>query len=89
MGFSRQEYWGGLPFPSANLPDLEIEPGSPTVAGRRFKARAREAHSHVNQATNNILSVEDASTVLGAGGTRRVQEEGTNIAYTSRETLLT
>ena len=27
MGFSRQEYWSGLPFPSpADLPDPEIEP---------------------------------------------------------------
>ena len=30
MGFSRQEYWSGLPFPSpGNLPDPGIEPGSP------------------------------------------------------------
>ena len=30
MGFSRQEYWSGLPFPSAgNLPDPRIEPESP------------------------------------------------------------
>ena len=30
MGFSRQEYWGGLPFPSAgDLPDPGIEPVSP------------------------------------------------------------
>ena len=29
MGFSRQEYWGGLPFPSpGDLPDPGIEPGS-------------------------------------------------------------
>ena len=29
MGFSRQEYWSGLPFPSPeDLPDLGIEPGS-------------------------------------------------------------
>ena len=26
------EYWGGLPFPSpGDLPDLEIEPGSPAL----------------------------------------------------------
>ena len=31
MGFSRQEYWRGLPFPSpGNLPDPGIEAGSPT-----------------------------------------------------------
>ena len=30
MGFSRQEYWGGLPFPSpGDLPNPGIEPGSP------------------------------------------------------------
>ena len=30
MGFSRQEYWSGLPFPSpGDLPDPGIEPGSP------------------------------------------------------------
>ena len=32
MGFSRQEYWSGLPFPSpGDLPDLGIEPWSPTL----------------------------------------------------------
>ena len=30
MGFSRQEYWSGLPFPfPGDLPDPGIEPGSP------------------------------------------------------------
>ena len=37
MGFSRQEYWSGLPFPSpGNLPDPGIEPGSPALAGRLY-----------------------------------------------------
>ena len=32
MGFSRQEYWSGLPFPSpGDLPNLGIEPGSPAL----------------------------------------------------------
>ena len=32
MGFSRQEYWNGLPFPSpGDLPDPGIEPGSPAL----------------------------------------------------------
>ena len=32
MGFSRQEYWNGLPFPSPGaLPDPGIEPGSPAL----------------------------------------------------------
>ena len=32
MGFSRQEYWSGLPFPSpGDLPDPGTEPESPTL----------------------------------------------------------
>ena len=32
MGFSRQEYWSGLPFPSpGDLPDSEIKPRSPAL----------------------------------------------------------
>ena len=32
MGFSRQEYWSGLPFPSpGDLPDPVIEPMSPAL----------------------------------------------------------
>ena len=34
MGFSRQEYWSGLPFPSpGDLPDPGIKPRSPTLQG--------------------------------------------------------
>ena len=40
MGFSRQEYWSGLPFPSpGDLPDPAIEtllPVSPALAGELF-----------------------------------------------------
>ena len=37
MGFSRQEYWSGLPFPSPEeLPDPGIEPMSPTLVGGFF-----------------------------------------------------
>ena len=32
MGFYKQEYWSGLPFPSpGDLPNPGIEPGSPTL----------------------------------------------------------
>ena len=32
MGFSKQEYWSGLPFPSpGDLPDPGIEPGPPAL----------------------------------------------------------
>ena len=37
MGFSRQEYWSGLPFPSlGDLSDPGIEPTSPTLVGGFF-----------------------------------------------------
>ena len=40
MGFSTQEYWSGLPFPSlGDLPDRGIKPvspGSPALAGGLF-----------------------------------------------------
>jgi len=40
MGFSRQEYWNGLPFtPPGDLPDPEIQPTSPespAMVGRFF-----------------------------------------------------
>jgi len=44
MGFSRQEYWSGLPFPPpGDLPNPQMEPAaivSPALAGRFFTAEA-------------------------------------------------
>ena len=37
LGFRRQEYWSGLPFPSpGDVPDPGIKPASPALAGRFF-----------------------------------------------------
>ena len=37
MGFSRQEYWSGLPFLSpGDLPDPGIEPRSPALEAEAF-----------------------------------------------------
>ena len=42
IGFPRQEYWSGLPFPPpGNLPDPRIKPKSPALAGRFFTAHCR------------------------------------------------
>ena len=39
IGFSRQEYWSGLPFPSpGDLPDPGIEPRSPALQGGSLPA---------------------------------------------------
>ena len=50
MGFSRQEYWSGLPFPSpGDLPDPGIKPvslASPVLAGRFFTHWATWEASH-------------------------------------------
>ena len=54
LGFSRQEYWSGLPCPPAgDLPDPGIKPASPmspAVAGGFFTSRAAwEAHAYMTQ----------------------------------------
>ena len=47
MGFSRQEYWSGLPFPSlGDLPDPVIEPGAPAL----------QADSLPSESPGNLLS---------------------------------
>ena len=43
MGFSRQEYWSGLPFPSPrDLPDPGIEPGSSALQADSLPAELLE-----------------------------------------------
>ena len=43
MGFSRQECWSGLPFPSpGHLPDPGIKHVSPSMAGGFFTAKPPE-----------------------------------------------
>ena len=44
MGFSRQEYWSGLPFPSpGDLPDPGIEAGSPALQADALLSERPEA----------------------------------------------
>ena len=47
MGFSRQEYWSGLPFPSpGELPDPGIEPRSPTLQADTLTSEPPKATKH-------------------------------------------
>ena len=48
MGFSRQEYWSGLPFsPPGDLPNPGIGPASPALAGRFFSTEPPgKPHKH-------------------------------------------
>jgi len=42
IGFSRQEYWSGLPFPSpGDLPDPGIEPRSPALQAESLPTEVR------------------------------------------------
>ena len=55
MGFSRQEYWSGLPFPSpGDLSDSEIESASSALAGVFFTAEPQgiPIYSHTHTAVN-------------------------------------
>ena len=58
MGFPRREYWSGLPFPSqGDLPDPEIKPKSPALAGRFFPTdppgKPLYVHTHTEKHTGN------------------------------------
>ena len=51
MGFSRQEYWSGLPFPSpGDLPNPGIEPMYPALAGGFFTTEPPGKPLFVSQA---------------------------------------
>ena len=55
MGFSRQEYWSGVPFPSpGDLPDPGIEPGSPTLQADSLSSEPLGKH-HDNLLLGDIL----------------------------------
>ena len=58
MGFSRQEYWSGLPFPSpGDLPNPGIKPGSPALEADTLTSEpARKLQECSNYCTTVLLS---------------------------------
>ena len=57
MGFPRQEYWSGLPFPSpGDLPDPEIEPRSPALQADALTSKPRGKPTHCLGGVNNQLT---------------------------------
>ena len=66
MGFSRQEYWSGLPFPSpGNLPNPGMEPGSPRIVDRRFLIWATK--EVLKNPSVNARDIRNAVSVPGSG----------------------
>ena len=73
MGFSRQEYWSGLPLPSpGDLPDLGTEPGSPAL---RTDALPSDTGSKMVGGVNSPL---ESNPIL----TRDAQRAQTNFVCT-------
>ena len=76
MGFSRQEYWSGLLFPSpGDLPHLGIEPASPALAGGFFTTESPgKPKSTVLQFKNlSQCKAEERGDELEQGDTRHVR----------------
>jgi len=66
MGFPRQEYWSGLPFPSpGDLPDPGIEPTLPVssiLAGGFFTTRATGEAQKCRRKSKQGILVEFQAT---------------------------
>ena len=58
MGFSRQEYWSGLPFPSPGvLPDPGIKPRSPALQADALTSEppGKSTHTHTHETHTGLL----------------------------------
>ena len=66
MGFPRQEYWSGLPFPPpGDLLDPGIQPASPSLAGRFFttKPSGKSCRKHETKPKKIHFSFDSLSTM--------------------------
>ena len=71
MGFSRQEYWSGLPFPSpGDLPNSGIEPGSPALGADVLTS---EPPGKPKRAVKALLARALQGLGLGAAGLEHVK----------------
>ena len=67
MGFFRQEYWSGLPFPSpGDLPDSAIEPGSPELQADALPSELPgKPEDHKVSMTGRLLQCHGSSHLSG------------------------
>ena len=68
MGFSKQEYWSGLLYPSpGNLPDPGVEPGSPTLLVDALPSEPPGKPPVVKNLPANAGGIRDAGSIPGLG----------------------
>ena len=59
MGFSRQQYWSGLPFPSpGDLPEPGNEPWSPALEAGSLPTELQENHMCLEVCILNVFFIE-------------------------------
>ena len=66
MGFSRQEYWSGLPFPSpGDLPDPGIEPWSPVLQADSLPSEpSGKLKEGIDQHINKMLPLPECAEAI-------------------------
>ena len=82
MGFSRQECWSGLLFPSpGDLPNPGIEPGSPTLQADALPSEPPGKPNYTMEVTNRFkgLDLVDCLEELWTEVHNTVQEAGIKI----------
>jgi len=59
MGFSRQEYWSGLPFPSpGNFPTQGSNPGLPHCRQTLYRLSHEGSHNYTVEVTNRSKGLD-------------------------------
>ena len=90
MGFSRQEYWSGLPFPSPGDPNPGIEPRSPALQadsllielpGKIDTLREKKKPIQIVDLSRNISCQCVLQNKVNSGKIRRLELPRTSILY--------
>ena len=81
MGFSRQEYWSGLPFPPpGDLPDQGIEPASPVSPALQADSLPAEPSGKLQ--VFEILTVQCSQYLGFSYWNKKFKKNGVNCRFT-------